>query len=176
MFLIPSINEIDRGLLRRADTTIRVVRRGHAWCYHQNEAKVMIGWNPKYKRTEFKYRRKPYLHLEKFRDVPTILGQKVWNDYITHKENSLRDRHKKPSTKQLTDIKYRRPKDIMDMFGISRRVIQKLAKADSVDKIKDNYSWLFNVDSVKSYMSQEVSSRSKSQHIVGVNGRDSDEK
>jgi len=174
IFLIPSINELDRGLRRRASAIIRVVDRGRAWVYHEKESNRMIYWNTKYKRIKFKYGTKPFLNKERYRTVQKIMGETVWNHYLNHKESSLRYRHAPKIP--IADTKYRRPKDIMDMFGVKEHTIKKLAKADSVDKIRDTRGWLFNVASVKSYINQEQPSTTRSEHILGVYAREDGKK
>ena len=172
--LLPDLNDVDYALIRRSHNVIRIVNRGHAWIYKETEKAKFIRWNPKIKRLQFKQR--PFFHLEKFRTVQKILGTREWEKYIEHKDSSLKHLWIKAPPKQTTQIKYRRPREVRDMFGIGKNYIQKLAKADSVDKIKDAQGWLFSLDSVKSYLELRGSKKSKGGHMVSNYAKETGER
>ena len=173
IILVPNINSVDRDVLDRCKTIIRVVNRGHAWLVAESEKNTCIKWNPRTRRLYFKQR--PHFHLEKYRDVKTILGENIWKEYIEHKETSLRG-DEPESESSSTDKRYRRPREIKEIFGISQRVIKELAKSDKIDKINDGYSWLYDIDSVRTYLSQKGLESTSNSTIVGEYGRKESEK
>ena len=174
LFLIPDINSADSGLLRRATSVIRVVARGHAWVYNEKEKRFMIGWDKKYKRYRFK--RRPYLHLEKYRDVQTILGESIWNDYVKHKEDSLRDRHKpKQQDTQQKEIVYLTPKEVRDKYKISNPTLIKRRNDGIYKSIKQGNKYLYIEQSIIDSLSENLTDINSSKVSAGVNVRREDE-
>ena len=121
-FLIPSINAVESYIRERCHAIIRVVGRGHAHLYAENE-KHLVVWDRRLKRVKF--RKRPKYHLERFRTVEDMLGKDVWNRYIKHKESELSAEYDEDIDEKDPDVKYVYPKVLMNRFGISRKTVIK---------------------------------------------------
>ena len=134
----------------------------------------MIGWDKKYKRYRFK--RRPYLHLEKYRDVKTILGESIWNEYVKHKEDSLRDRHKpKQQDTQQKEIKYLSPKEVYSKFSIAKNTLIKYRRNGSFKFMKVGNKYVYDESSILNHFKQKSTDLNHSKVSAGVNVRREDE-
>ena len=168
LFLIPSIDAVDRHLYDRAKCVIRVVNRGHAWIIHENEKKICIKWD-KINR-KYKFKQRPHFHLEKYRDVKTILGEKVWNDYVTHKENSLRG----DDEVDIDDPKssnYLSPKDVRSKYSIGKDKLLDLRKKGLIEYLNIGNKYIYHEDSIIAYFKSITSKTDRNSTIVGEYGR-----
>lgn len=131
-FLIPSINAVESYIRERCHSIIRVVGRGHAHVYAENE-KHLVVWDRKLKRVRF--RKRPKYHLEMFRTVQDMLGQDVWNKYIKHKESELSSEYDVEDDLKDSEAKYVYPKVLMTRYQISRGTVIKACN-EGVNHIK----------------------------------------
>ena len=119
-FLIPSINAVESYIRERCHAIIRVVGRGHAHIYAENE-KHLVVWDRRLKRVKFKKR--PKYHLERFRTVEEVLGQDVWDRYVKHKESELSAEYDDGAEDEEEDIskKYLSKQQILKRFNVSEK-------------------------------------------------------
>jgi energy-coupling factor transporter ATP-binding protein EcfA2 len=173
LILVPDINAVDRHVRERAKTVIRVVNRGHAWVYHESEKNICIKWNPRFNKLQFKQR--PHFHLEKYRDVKTILGEKIWNDYIRHKEDSLRGDEPESESSDIP-VNYISPKIVMERYSIGRDKLLNLRKEGKIKYLFAGNKYIYDENSIIDYFRQETTKTGSFSTIGSEYGRKESEK